>query len=73
MTDGAEKVSFRFEVRTASEVTRLSVLGNWQGWQLSTSTDLKYTEGSGERQRRWRSQGAAAEARAVTRCRRRRR
>jgi hypothetical protein len=44
-----ERLRFRLEVRTASEVTRLSVVGNFQGWQLSTASDLQYTEDSGVR------------------------
>ena len=42
-----ERVPFRLEVRTASEVTRLAVCGNFQGWQLSTAADLQYTEATG--------------------------
>lgn len=42
-----ERLQFRLEVQTASEVTRLAVCGNFQGWQLSTANDLKYTEASG--------------------------
>jgi hypothetical protein len=46
--DVSERLRFRLEVCTASEVTRLAVCGNFQGWQLSTASELKYTEGSGE-------------------------
>ena len=44
----AGRMHFQFVVRTASEVTRLSAVGNFQGWQLSNSADLKYTEATGE-------------------------
>ena len=45
----AERVAFRLSVRAASEVTRLSVCGNWQenGWHLANAVDLRYTEESG--------------------------
>lgn len=47
--DAGPLVHFRLECRTASEVTRLSVAGNFQRepWHLGTAHDLKYSEASG--------------------------
>lgn len=41
--------TFRLQVVTASEVTRLAICGNFQtpSWDLSSAHDLKYTEISG--------------------------
>lgn len=47
--DVSQRVEFRLEVVTASEVTRLAVTGNFQAtpWDLGTAHDLTYTEDSG--------------------------
>jgi hypothetical protein len=44
--------TFRLEVITASEVTRLAVCGNFQAlsWDLGAAYDLKYTEASGNQE-----------------------
>lgn len=44
-----QRWTFRLEVVTASEVTRLAVCGNFQtpSWDLGTAHDLKYSEASG--------------------------
>lgn len=47
--NGAAPGTFRLEVVTASEVTRLAVCGNFQDtpWDLGTAHDLAYDEASG--------------------------
>lgn len=47
-SDPSEVLHFCLECRTASEVTRLAVCGNWQGWSLAGAINLKYTEDEGE-------------------------
>ncbi|KAL4420635.1 hypothetical protein ABPG75_010291 [Micractinium tetrahymenae] len=56
-TDPPDVLHFRLECRTASEVTRLAVCGNWQGWSLASAVDLKYTEDEGNHEgtTTWRS------------------
>lgn len=45
-----ERLRFRLEVISASEVTRLSVCGNFQAqsWSLSTAVDLSFSEETGK-------------------------
>lgn len=47
--DAGPLVQFQLECRTASEVTRLSVAGNFQDepWHLGSAHDLTYSEASG--------------------------
>lgn len=48
-SESSDVLHFFLECRTASEVTRLAVCGNWQGWSLASAVNLTYTEDEGER------------------------